>query len=103
MIRTIIGEPKERAVWVDAVVLDPAASQAVFNHSPDGFAWGYGGSGPAQLALAILLHVGIERATAVRIHQHFKREHLETLPTHKPFVLALDVDAWAASCASEVR
>jgi hypothetical protein len=24
------------------------------NHSPTGFAWGYGGSGPAQLALAIL-------------------------------------------------
>lgn len=26
----------------------------LFNHSPDGFEWGYGGSGPAQLALAIL-------------------------------------------------
>ena len=24
------------------------------NHSPDGFNWGYGGSGPAQLALALL-------------------------------------------------
>lgn len=24
------------------------------NHSPEGFEWGYGGSGPAQLALAIL-------------------------------------------------
>lgn len=23
------------------------------NHSPDGFQWGYGGSGPAQLALAL--------------------------------------------------
>lgn len=27
------------------------------NHSPDGFEWGYGGSGPAQLALAICLEV----------------------------------------------
>jgi uncharacterized protein DUF6166 len=26
----------------------------VRNHSPDGFEWGYGGSGPAQLALAML-------------------------------------------------
>jgi len=26
----------------------------LFNHSPTGFEWGYGGSGPAQLALAIL-------------------------------------------------
>ena len=25
------------------------------NHSPTGFAWGYGGSGPAQLSLAILV------------------------------------------------
>ncbi|HMF28341.1 MAG TPA: DUF6166 domain-containing protein, partial [Candidatus Cybelea sp.] len=26
----------------------------LYNHSPDGFEIGYGGSGPAQLALAIL-------------------------------------------------
>lgn len=26
----------------------------VRNHSPDGFEWGYGGSGPAQLSLAML-------------------------------------------------
>lgn len=26
----------------------------LWNHSPTGFNWGYGGSGPAQLALAIL-------------------------------------------------
>lgn len=26
------------------------------NHSPTGFNWGYGGSGPAQLALAILAY-----------------------------------------------
>ena len=27
------------------------------NHSPDGFSWGYGGSGPSQLAFALLLDV----------------------------------------------
>jgi len=26
----------------------------LWNHSPTGFEWGYGGSGPAQLALALL-------------------------------------------------
>jgi hypothetical protein len=26
----------------------------IVRHSPDGFSWGYGGSGPADLALAIL-------------------------------------------------
>lgn len=29
----------------------------VFNHSPDGFQWGYGGSGPSQLALALTIDV----------------------------------------------
>jgi len=36
-------------------LLDPKPSQMLYNHSPDGFEWGYAGSGPAQLALAILL------------------------------------------------
>ena len=42
-------------VWLDGKQLDPGPSQKVHNHSPDGFSWGYGGSGPAQLALAIML------------------------------------------------
>ena len=36
---------------------------AVRNHSPTGFEWGYGGSGPAQLALALCIEVvGVDRA-----------------------------------------
>lgn len=31
-----------------------ADARHIRNHSPSGFEWGYGGSGPAQLALAIL-------------------------------------------------
>jgi hypothetical protein len=46
-------------VLVDGVKLDPKPSQKLRNHSPDGFAWGYPGSGPAQLALAILLRAGL--------------------------------------------
>ena len=42
-------------VTVDGDPLDWRASLALPNHSPTGPAWGYGGSGPAQLALAILL------------------------------------------------
>lgn len=42
------------------------------NHSPTGFAWGYGGSGPAQLALAILTDATGEQALAVRHYQEFK-------------------------------
>jgi hypothetical protein len=42
------------------------------NHSPTGFEWGYGGSGPAQLALAILAeHLGDDRS-ALNLYQDFK-------------------------------
>ena len=52
--------------------LSPLASQAVVNHSPDGFEWGYGGSGPAQLALGILMdHTG-DVPFAQRYFQLFK-------------------------------
>jgi len=42
----------ERFVLVNGKDLNPRSD--LMNHSPDGFNWGYGGSGPAQLALAIL-------------------------------------------------
>ena len=42
------------------------------NHSPDVFAWGYGGSGPAQLALALLADVLDDDAEALRLHMRFK-------------------------------
>jgi hypothetical protein len=44
------------------------------NHSPTGFAWGYGGSGPAQLALAILTDALGNSELALRHYQEFKRE-----------------------------
>lgn len=43
------------------------------NHSPTGFAWGYHGSGPAQLALALLCHVFPDRV-ALAYHQDFKND-----------------------------
>jgi hypothetical protein len=42
------------------------------NHSPTGFSWGYGGSGPAQLALALLADALADDHRAVRLHQEFK-------------------------------
>ena len=60
-------------VLVNDQPLDPAPSLALRNHSPTGFSWGYHGSGPAQLALAILLNeYGSE--IALSHYQAFKRE-----------------------------
>ena len=43
------------------------------NHSPDGFEWGYLGSGPAQLALAICAQL-VDENTALAVYQDIKRE-----------------------------
>jgi Family of unknown function (DUF6166) len=48
-------------------------SLAVVNHSPTGFCWGYGGSGPAQTALAIMLDFFAgDTARALQNYQDFK-------------------------------
>jgi len=50
--------------------LDPRLDLA--NKSLSGFAWGYGGSGPAQLALAILADHLHDDERALRLYQDFK-------------------------------
>lgn len=61
--------------------LDPRLD--IRNHSPSGFEWGYGGSGPAQLALALVADC-CGRAFAVpHIYQRVKR-----------LVAALPHDGW---------
>lgn len=54
--------------------LDPGPSQEIVNHSPDGFQWGYRGSGPAQLALALVLDATGDKNRAQRVYQDFKEE-----------------------------
>lgn len=86
MSRTIIlegdydAEDWYQEVRLDGTVLTPERSQKVYNHSPDGFAWGYEGSGPAQLALAVLLAAGVAAREAVTLHQRFKRAFIARLP-----------------------
>jgi hypothetical protein len=49
----------------------------LYRHSPDGFEWGYGGSGPADLALSILVDaVGTDLAE--EHYQAFKGAFLAT-------------------------
>jgi len=63
------------AVWV----IDPGGKVASYplphieRHSPDGFNWGYGGSGPADLALSILADYA-GRDFAEKHYQRFKHD-----------------------------
>lgn len=50
------------------------------NHSPTGFEWGYAGSGPAQLALAILADCLDDDAQALSLYQRFKSQVVATKP-----------------------
>jgi hypothetical protein len=50
------------------------------NHSPTGFCWGYSGSGPAQLALALLADALGDDEKAQRHYQDFKFKVVGRLP-----------------------
>ena len=67
-------------VWIDDRELSPERSQALMNHSLTGFAWGYGGSGPAQLALALLLEIARNTEMALLWYQDVKRHIIARLP-----------------------
>lgn len=60
------NEPLEPVATVNGRLLPLRLDLA--NHSPTGFEWGYSGSGPAQLALAIL---------ACEFHDEFALEHYQ--------------------------
>lgn len=55
-------------------------------HSPSGFAWGYGGSGSAQLALALLADCCGDK-TALKYYQRFKWDVVAKLEQDKVFVM----------------
>lgn len=52
----------------------------LWNHSPTGFEWGYCGSGPAQLALAILADHLCDDQAALLYYQRFKWAVVVLLP-----------------------
>lgn len=66
-------------------------------HSPDGFQWGYGGSGPAQLALAMVADATGDDELAFRTYQRFKAEILATLQEDSWTIAALMVRDFARS------
>ena len=78
-------------VTVDKRQLNPRLD--LRNHSPTGFEWGYSGSGPAQLALAILAnHCGNDQHALI-CYQRFKSVVVSELPRNRRWILtATDID-----------
>lgn len=65
-----------RKIFVNEKEITPGVSQKIWNHSPDGFSWGYSGSGPAQAALAIMLE--IQGNPNFPVHYQEFKEHILT-------------------------
>lgn len=75
----------EVVVTVDGSPLPPRND--LRNHSPGGLSWGYAGSGPAQLALALLAHhfslsdtQELADLKALTLYQAFKEKLIASLP-----------------------
>jgi Family of unknown function (DUF6166) len=90
----------EGEVIIDGRILTPHRSQRLWNHSPTGFNWGYAGSGPAQLALALLLEAGADDREAVKWHQQFKFDYVQHWPADGG-IINVDVDGWLTRAGVE--
>lgn len=79
-----------RGTWTDTggqvVVEENGAARPLdprfdlHNHSPTGFAWGFGGSGPAQLALALAADFLGDDDMAQHVYQRLKFKLIGGLP-----------------------
>lgn len=67
------------------------------NHSPDGAEWGYGGSGPAQLALALLSDATGDEDLAQRHYQRFKREVVAGFERDRFLITQAEIRCWIAA------
>lgn len=67
-------------IWRDERgIVHANVPHVLIQHSPTGYEVGYGGSGPADLALNILFTVAGNRTIAERHHQAFKQKFIATM------------------------
>lgn len=96
----IVGNAKTKRVWINGDELLLEDSLGHIRHSPDGFSWGFGGSGPHQLAYAILLKCAPEdplkakEYVAKSYYYKFLSDFVIRLPVGKDFEVILDLDEW---------
>lgn len=71
------------------------------NHSPTGLEWGYGGSGPAQLALAILADALDDDERALGLYQTFKNQVIARLDRNAWKITREQVMTWVEAQEKE--
>jgi len=72
--------------------LESAPLPHIERHSPDGFQWGYGGSGPSDLALSMLTHAA-GKEIAEEYYQLFKADFIADCEKHL-LIFQKDILEW---------
>lgn len=76
------------------------------NHSPDGFSWGYAGSGPSQASFAILMYVlGENKLKFVkRAYQDFKFDVMTKLNMNRDHTLTFkEIIEWCETFKTKLE
>lgn len=92
-----VGEPGGR-VWIvsaNGPKRPLPERRDLRHHSAAGFSWGYGGSGPAQLAIAILADASGDDTRALAHYLEYRLDVIARLTPGQPFeISAVDARSW---------
>jgi hypothetical protein len=107
-MKTYRGNRERGKVWIESPDYeggwrDLPLRLEVFNHSPSGFEWGYLGSGPAQLALAILCDYLGEPQLAVRFYEEFKEDIVARWKGDEWTFTEQEIEEWFNKAARDER
>ena len=89
----LTGDPEDVVLWRTLEGEAHASIPHAARHSPTCIEWGYGGSGPADLALSVLLALTDEQ-TANALYHRFLREVVASVPEVGGMLRAADVRRW---------
>ena len=80
-------------ICFDDDTFETTSLRHICRHSPDGFEWGYGGSGPADLALSILCDA-VGKEDANKFYMDFKWDFISKFPKESFRISEGDVKKW---------
>jgi hypothetical protein len=89
----LTGDPEDVVLWRTLEGEAHASIPHAARHSPTGIEWGYGGSGPADLARSVLLALTDEQ-TANALYHRFLHEVVASVPEAGGVLRAADVRRW---------
>jgi hypothetical protein len=96
------GRVNTHSIFADGIFINN--NLQLVNHSPDGFSWGYAGSGPAQCSFMVLFTYftkvkmyDIKKAKLFtqRFYQDFKFDVISQFDSNSDWLLpSYDIEAW---------